>query len=189
MNKMEITSDNIIMFYRNKVGYIKDRDAVVDPMFESEELTEFLTKTNNFNLKWKDGIYDVLIKNEPIDAINLKVCRIYQLKPEADIRMKFIGYDELIKHGLGKPDPANYKVVFDGELDTNGLDEIFEKFNVDIPEYYEGHSLSMSDIIELYDGDGSEFHYVDTFGFKKIEFEARDSQLENKQGQDQTFSM
>jgi hypothetical protein len=32
----------------------------------------------------------------------------------------------------------------------------------------------MSDVVELYDENGSEFHYVDRFGFKEIGFEAQE---------------
>jgi hypothetical protein len=31
----------------------------------------------------------------------------------------------------------------------------------------------MSDVVELYDGNGSEFYYVDRFGFKEIDFEGK----------------
>jgi hypothetical protein len=32
----------------------------------------------------------------------------------------------------------------------------------------------MSDVVELYDDNGSEFYYVDRFGFKEINFEQQD---------------
>lgn len=51
------------------------------------------------------------------------------------------------------------------ESTTKLLDYIFTIFNVGCkPENYHGHSLSVSDIIEL---DGV-MYYVDGFGFKKI---------------------
>jgi hypothetical protein len=31
----------------------------------------------------------------------------------------------------------------------------------------------MSDVVELYDDNGSEFYYVDRFGFKEIDFEGK----------------
>jgi hypothetical protein len=85
--------------------------------------------------------------------------------------MKFIGYDELLER-FGEPNPENYRVVYDGQLETNDLDAIYEKFNLNHPPGYQGHSLSMSDIIELYDDNGSTFFYVDRFGFKEIDFQA-----------------
>jgi hypothetical protein len=77
--------------------------------------------------------------------------------------------------------PENYRVVYDVQLETNELDGIYEKFNLNHPAGFQGHSLSMSDIIELYDQDGSTFHYVDRFGFKEIDF--RPPGQEQQQGQ------
>ncbi len=84
--------------------------------------------------------------------------------------MKFIGYDELLER-FGDPVPENYQAAYDGALDTNDLEEIYTKFNVKHPEGFTGHSLSMSDVVEFYDEAGSEFHYVDRFGFKQIAFQ------------------
>ena len=55
-------------------------------------------------------------------------------------------------------------------METNDLESIYAKFNVEHPEGFTGHSLSMSDVVELYDDAGSAFHYVDRFGFKEINF-------------------
>jgi len=170
MEKIMINDENVIMYYGNKAGYVKADQATVDPMFRHEELVHFLTEENRFHVNWKEGVFNVLINNSAMDAIQLKSCRIHQLKPESDPRMKFIGYNDLIMQGFGKPNPANYQVVFDGGLDTNDLDSIYDKFNVDLPEDYKGHSLSMSDVIELYDDQESSFYYVDSVGFKEIEF-------------------
>jgi hypothetical protein len=38
----------------------------------------------------------------------LKKCRVHQLKPDVDVMMKFIGYDELLER-FGEPDPDNYR--------------------------------------------------------------------------------
>jgi hypothetical protein len=70
--------------------------------------------------------------------------------------------------------------VYDGQIDTNDLEAIWTKFNTSRPAGYTGYSLSMSDVIELYDGAGSEFHYVDRFGFKRVGFEGH--QPEQAQG-------
>lgn len=176
-----------ILFYGNTAGYIENGRAIVDPMFHSQELKEYLTEKQGMEIQWVNGVYDRLANGKPDmdgNAPILKNCRIHQLKPDVDVMMKFIGYDELTKQ-FGAPDPENYRVVYDGQLETNDLDAIYEKFNLDHPAGYEGHSLSMSDVIELYDGDGSTFHYVDRFGFKEIDFQP----LEQEQQQGQIMSM
>ena len=85
--------------------------------------------------------------------------------------MRFISYDQM-KKDFGEPNPQDYQVVYDGEVESNSLEAIYTKFNTAHPSGYTGHSLSMSDVVELYDGEGSEFHYCDRFGFKQIDFEA-----------------
>lgn len=178
MSKIEITGDDVIMFYGNKAGYIKNNTAFVDLMFQRKEMIDFLKSNSSLDVEWKDGVFDALINNTPADAISLKKCRIYQLKPDADPRIKFISLNDLIMKGFGKPKQENYRVVFDGEVKTNRLEDIYDKFNMDIPDNFEGHSMSMSDIIELYDADGSTFHYVDSFGFKEVEMRMQQSQTE-----------
>ncbi len=86
--------------------------------------------------------------------------------------MRFISFDEF-KEKFGEPSKDNFEVVFDGSLPTNNIDAIYEICNINHPDGYKGHSLSMSDVVELYDESGSEFHYVDQFGFREVDFEAQ----------------
>ena len=165
--------NNRILYYGNTAGYIEKGKAIVDPMFQNEALRSYLTEKNGLELEWRNGTYVRLAEGNVDPEGNLqglKKCRIHQLKPDVDVMMKFIGYDELLEH-FGEPDPDNYRVVYDGEVETNDLEELFAKFNLDHPPGYEGHSLSMSDVVELYDDSGSSFHYVDRFGFREISFQ------------------
>lgn len=173
MERISIDSHNRILFYGNRVGYVSDNSAVVDPQFKNDELKNWLEEKQKLSVSWKDGVYDKLLLGGEMESKNapmLKSCRIWQLRHDVDIGMKFIGFDELAKN-FGEPDIENYNMVFDGEIDTNNLEEIYTKFNVDHPSTFTGHSLSMSDMVELYDDSGSEFHYVDHFEFKEVDFE------------------
>lgn len=62
----------------------------------------------------------------------------------------------------------DYEVVYEGKLDypemPNALEELFEIFNIRRPEDFEGHSMSVSDIVEI-DGDN---YYCDSVGWKKL---------------------
>jgi hypothetical protein len=174
MNGIQI-KNNRILYYGNTAGYLdtKRDTAVVDPMFENDELKSYLSNTKGFGIEWMPGTFERLAAGKLDLEGNLQVlknCRVYQLKPDADIMMKFIGYDELIER-FGEPDPDNYQQVYDGEVETNDLEELYAKFNLDHPHGYEGHSLSMSDIVELYDVSDSSFHYVDRFCFREIPFQ------------------
>lgn len=104
-----------------------------------------------------------------MEGVLLKNVRIWQLKPDVDVRMKFIPYEEMVRR-FGEPSLENYNIVYDGQLDTNDLEAIYARCNVNHPPGYNGHSLSMSDVVELYDAQDSEYHYCDRFGFQKISF-------------------
>ena len=83
--------------------------------------------------------------------------------------MKFISYEEMCRQ-FGPPGAEQYQVVYDGAVETNDLETLYTKFNTEWPEGYTGHSLSMSDVLELYDRESSSFYYVDRFGFKQVDF-------------------
>lgn len=163
---------DVILYYGNAAGYVSGGKAVVDPLFESQELKNFLARQKDVSeVKWTDGVFDRLMngQKENLEITPLKNCRIWQLKPESDILMRFIGYDEMVEK-FGEPNMRDYETVYDGEVEINDLESIYAKFNVDHPEGFTGHSLSMSDVVELYDDAGSEFHYIDRFGFRQINF-------------------
>lgn len=71
-----------------------------------------------------------------------------------------------------------YKEVYRGTLaeleDTRSdsiLEKLYEKFNLRIPEDFRGHSLSVSDVVELnLDGERI-FYFVDSIGFQKLKKE------------------
>jgi len=182
MNGIQI-KNNCILFYGNTAGYIENGKAVVDPMFQCEELTDYLVEKQKLEVRWTDGVFDRMANGKPdLDGNTpiLKECRIYQLKPDVDAMMKFIGYDELLER-FGEPNLENYSAVYDGQLETNDLEAIYEKFNLHHPTGFQGHSLSMSDVVELYDSSGSTFHYVDRFGFKEISFKTPEQEQQNGQ--------
>ena len=165
--------NGLLVYYGNPAGFVKDDRATVDTMFQSKEFEEWLSE-KMFNTNWTEGIFERLSKGEklggPLVEISpLKSVRIWQLKTDSDLELRFRGYDEVLNVS-GEPSKNNYDVVFDGELETNDLESIYTKFNIDHPSDFKGHSLSISDVVELYDESSSEFHYVDQFGFKAIEF-------------------
>jgi len=70
-------------------------------------------------------------------------------------------------------DINNYHVVYEGEYpkevnDKNindALNHLYMKFNSILPDTYNGHSLSISDIIEI----NGHHYYIDSFDFKKVD--------------------
>ena len=106
---------------------------------------------------------------------------IYQLKDNPELRdFHFAGTAELLKRGILSDDfkeiqPGNYNLVYAGELsDIQGqsqgekLNAIFEKFNIDHPADYRGHSLSVSDIVVLHENGENSAQFVDSLGFTEL---------------------
>ena len=52
-----------LIFYGNMVGYVKDDAAVVDEMFQTDELSRYLARLN-LTPQWKEGVFDRLAAGE-----------------------------------------------------------------------------------------------------------------------------
>ena len=106
---------------------------------------------------------------------------IYQLKdnPELD-KFRFEGTESLKRMGITKDNfdavlPENYKLVYLGELSelqgrtqSETLEAIYKKLNIDHPADYKAHSLSVSDIVVLHENGENSAHFVDSFGFTEL---------------------
>jgi len=185
-----ITLENgLVSYYGNPAGYTEKGSAVVDSIFKNDELTTWLT-SRSLIPKWTDGVMEQLLAGGRMKGgetmTPLKNVRIWQLKPESDVRMKFVSLDERVMN-FGQPRMEDYRLAYNGQLHTNDLEEIYVRCNMDHPPGYDGHSLSMSDVVELYDADGSEYHYCDRLGFKQTEFASDEQAEEMAQAMNQTF--
>ena len=125
----------------------------------ANEHTDFTSLVHAHEILQKYGI-----ENPPQD----NEYKIYQLKNNPENHaIRFEGYTLAEKHGEPAK-PENYDLVYSGSLDdfedTNKLEAIYTKFNLDRPEDFKGHSLSVSDIIVM----NNEAHYVDSYGFVDV---------------------
>lgn len=95
--------------------------------------------------------------------------QIYQLKSDDELwQYHFENLESLKDHDL-KVEGKNYELKYEGEW-TEGmhLDGIYAKFNIDRPEDFTGHSLSVGDIVVL-NRDGKETaNFVDSVGFVEV---------------------
>lgn len=93
---------------------------------------------------------------------------IYQLRDDAPRELHFSAYERLTV----PPNPVNYRVEYIGELpdgDTaQKLESLYSTFNLNHPVDFTGHSLSVSDIIALKEGDRVSYHYCDDIGFREL---------------------
>ena len=106
---------------------------------------------------------------------------IYQLKDNPELNtFRFQGTESLKRLGIIKDNfdavtPENYKLVYMGELtelqgqtQSETLEAIYTKLNVDHPADYKAHSLSVSDIVVLHENGENTAHFVDSFGFTEL---------------------
>ena len=97
--------------------------------------------------------------------------KVYQIDFRKDVnRVGFESYDYIMKHE-GKIDPSIYRLVYFGDIDATSLEDAFRIFNLSIPGTYQGHSLSVSDIVEVVeDWEVDEAcYFCDSVGFKKLD--------------------
>lgn len=94
--------------------------------------------------------------------------RIHQIKDIANTDYAFRSYDS------EKFSFLDYACLGEGEFDVTGKTDIeaceiiFYVFNMRKPADFEGHSLSMSDVIELDDGSSRRLYYCDTYGWVQV---------------------
>lgn len=101
---------------------------------------------------------------------------IYQLKDDVPVDYHFRSLERLQEKGLAV-NPANYEKIYTAPLTPDmSLERIFEKFNIDRPEDFKGHSLSVSDVVVLHQNGIDTAHYTDSIGFVNI---SKDFLLEN----------
>lgn len=107
---------------------------------------------------------------------------IYQLKTDPGMHYhRFTPLIALLNEG-NAVERSNYDFVYSAQLtDADTLDTIYERFNIDHPADFKGHSLSVSDIIVLKENGKLTAHYVDTIGFEEVpEFLAPANTLEQE---------
>lgn len=96
----------------------------------------------------------------------MKNFKIYQLPVEN--KAKYMDYEFVTENGI-MPALADYNMVYESEADdSTTLDDLFRKFNVAHPADFKGHSLSVSDIVEM---DGK-YYYCDDYGWEEVTFPA-----------------
>ena len=168
--------NGIVFFYGNPAGYLGDGKAVIDCMFQKEELVSFVKEQFLVEPVFREGVYDRLsegggVKETAEGSIGEgRRLRIYQLGQDSPIMMRFISLAEREKRGFEKPQQKEYALVYEGEVDTFSLEDVWEKFGRRVPRDFEGHALSISDVVEFSEEEVSRYFYVEPKGFAEITF-------------------
>lgn len=97
--------------------------------------------------------------------------RIYQINMKRDTNnVAFMNYESLPKfQGSSEIDSSLYDKVFEGEVNCFTLEKLYEMFNLEHPAGYKGRSMSVSDVVEIIDGNTGEsyFHFAIASAFRK----------------------
>lgn len=97
--------------------------------------------------------------------------RIYQIDTDKDTKsVKFENLENTLNIA-GQVNPAIYSQVYANVCDCNDLEDVFHKFNVEKPIDFTGHFLSVSDVVEILDGENKGAYFCDSLGFKEIDFD------------------
>lgn len=99
---------------------------------------------------------------------------IFQLREDIkdNARRSYTYYSLLQEKGM-EPEIERYKLVYRDVFSASDniseqLEELYEKFNLDRPEDFKGHSMSVGDIVALKIDGKVSCHFVDAVGFKEL---------------------
>ena len=101
----------------------------------------------------------ILQLDENIDNVENILFRDYNF-----VKSQYLNRNDLLKLYKIVYEIEDYNPVIKDAGDQVICDDIFVQFNLKRPEDFRGHSLSMSDIIQLDD----KYYYVDAIGFVEI---------------------
>ena len=93
---------------------------------------------------------------------------IYQMDTGGEHTYQFMGFESAQELGYSI-EGKDYKMVYVAPwLPTITLNDIFERFNINRPDDFHGHSLSVSDVIVINRTIETKAFYVDSFGFEEL---------------------
>lgn len=110
-----------------------------------------------------------LEKQVQVENVHGDTYCIYQLKQGDEMHdYCFASMSELQQRGLVVTS-ENYEKVYEApKTESDTLDSIYYKFNMEHPADFRGHSLSVSDVIVFHENGVDTAHYVDSFGFTAV---------------------
>lgn len=166
--------NGVLIYYGNPAGYLLDGKVILDAIFDKKDIISFLSEKEHLTVEVREGVYDRLSEGGGVENVTVqgkeRRIRIYQLKQDSPIMVRFISLTERINRGFDRPQPKEYDLVYEMEVDAFDLEKLWESFGEKLPKNYSGHALSISDVVELSEGENKRFFYVDPKGFVEIEF-------------------
>jgi hypothetical protein len=170
---MEYDGVTILSYIDNAKYFLADIEEDAEEGYELKvkELSFIDSYGNGHSLKHYDKAadYAAYCKMTLKDRDSFK---IYQLRRDLEDSIRhdliFESLENLKRYGL-KVDFNNYEEVYCGLYsDTMTLEGLYERFNINHPKDFKGHSMSVSDIVVLtFDGKEAAY-YVDDMGFTSV---------------------
>ncbi len=182
-NAFGYTDDTMLPLTKERAMELFERDVPVYLLYGDNteamafEQTEILNHDGIFGIDRAD--WDAVKEQFPVVTENKwqkafldnpadSYC-IYQLKcNDETAELMFMSSNYLREHDLAVSF-ENYDAVYSGQLSgTETLDDLYMRFNVERPQEFTGHSLSVSDIVALRQNGVVSCHYVDSIGFANV---------------------
>lgn len=118
-------------------------------------------------MREKEIINDMEKENQLFDG-NGEHYGIYQLKKSEERTYQFMGMREASSFGF-EIHGEDYELIYSDRLSMEEtLNSLYEKFNINHPQDFIGHSLSVSDVVVMRKNGESKAYYVDSFGFTEL---------------------
>lgn len=118
-------------------------------------------------MREKEIINDMEKENQLFDG-NGEHYGIYQLKKSEERTYQFMGMREASSFGF-EIHGEDYELIYSDRLGMEDtLNSLYEKFNINHPQDFTGHSLSVSDVVVMRKNGESKAYYVDSFGFTEL---------------------
>lgn len=122
-------------------------------------------------------LWDDFLRNEN-NCYAILQLNLGRKNPEEKARRVFSGLKELERMGLSAPRMEQYTAVYHSSIPMNlwkkgdvttFLENLYEVFNVCLPDDFTGHSMSVGDVVAVKVDGEAEFYFVDYIGFTKLD--------------------
>lgn len=118
-------------------------------------------------MREKEIINDMEKENQLFDG-NGEYYGIYQLRESGERTYQFMGMREASNFGF-EIHGEDYELIYSDRLGMEDtLNSLYEKSNINHPQDFTGHSLSVSDVVVMRKNGESKAYYVDSFGFTEL---------------------
>lgn len=167
-------ADGVITTVKPNIATVVEAKKAMLEIFESKKNTVKCEFVHPQTMTEKS---EEILRNTPVKS-NYE---IYQLKSGDENRdIRFEPLKQLAERGI-KPDFNNYDKVYEGSISGGAVDEklddLFRKFNIERPEDFKGHSMSVSDVVVM----DSKAYYVDSVGFQPLkDFKPSEGKIEQE---------